>query len=125
MAASTESSPAPAEAYHHKDPHHLATIFAQEYYTFLNKQPSSLHMFYNEKATLTHGHQGRADVTISQGLKASFGILCPPPPLLLQQQVCFHMDPDLFLCSPLPPPLIGHSIQDQRTRSGRLQDHDQ
>ncbi|KAK3827452.1 MAG: hypothetical protein J3Q66DRAFT_718 [Benniella sp.] len=70
MAASTESSPAPAEAYHHRDPHHLATIFAQEYYTFLNKQPSSLHMFYNEKATLTHGHQGRPDVTISQGLKA-------------------------------------------------------
>ncbi|KAF9346895.1 hypothetical protein BGX34_003550 [Mortierella sp. NVP85] len=66
MAASTESSPAPAEAYHHRDPHHLATIFAQEYYTFLNKQPSSLHMFYNEEATLTHGHQGRADAIQSK-----------------------------------------------------------
>jgi hypothetical protein len=33
-------------------------LFVQEYYTFLNKDPSRLHCFYNKKSTLLHGHEG-------------------------------------------------------------------
>ena len=33
-------------------------LFVQEYYTFLNKDPSRLHCFYNKKSFFLHGHEG-------------------------------------------------------------------
>lgn len=77
MAASTAASPTPTGA-HHEDPSNIGRIFAHEYYTFLNKEPSSVHKFYIDNATMTHGHQG-GSVTISQGLKASSENLSPSP----------------------------------------------
>jgi hypothetical protein len=38
-------------------------LFVQEYYTFLNKDPSRLHCFYNKKSTLLHGHEGENAVS--------------------------------------------------------------
>lgn len=35
----------------------------QEYYTFLNKDPSRLHCFYNKKSTFLHGHEGETAVS--------------------------------------------------------------
>ncbi|KAJ1933045.1 hypothetical protein FBU59_006167, partial [Linderina macrospora] len=34
-------------------------MFAQEYYTILNKDPSMLHCFYNAKSMLIHGEEGK------------------------------------------------------------------
>ncbi|KAG0096086.1 hypothetical protein BGZ93_005019 [Podila epicladia] len=36
----------------------VGMMFAHEYYTFLNKEPSRLHCFYNKNSTLSHGLQG-------------------------------------------------------------------
>ncbi|KAI8615958.1 hypothetical protein BC830DRAFT_1120093 [Chytriomyces sp. MP71] len=33
-------------------------LFVQEYYTFLNKEPSKLHCFYNSKSSFIHGTEG-------------------------------------------------------------------
>ncbi|KAG0221644.1 hypothetical protein B0O80DRAFT_426234 [Mortierella sp. GBAus27b] len=62
-----ESANTQPEAF--QDPSQIGTIFAHEYYTFLNKEPSSLHKFYIEHAVMTHGYQG-GTVSTSSGLKA-------------------------------------------------------
>ncbi|KAF9290782.1 hypothetical protein BGZ68_006016 [Mortierella alpina] len=36
----------------------VGSQFAHEYYTFLNKEPSRLHLFYNKNSVLSHGYQG-------------------------------------------------------------------
>ncbi|KAF9217372.1 hypothetical protein BGZ59_004682 [Podila verticillata] len=38
----------------------VGMMFAHEYYTFLNKEPSRLHCFYNKNSTLSHGLQGES-----------------------------------------------------------------
>ncbi|KAF9575491.1 hypothetical protein EC968_002752 [Mortierella alpina] len=37
----------------------VGSQFAHEYYTFLNKEPSRLHLFYNKNSVLSHGYQGK------------------------------------------------------------------
>ncbi|KAG0291305.1 hypothetical protein BGZ96_005298 [Linnemannia gamsii] len=36
----------------------VGVVFAHEFYTFLNKEPSRLHCFYNRNSTMSHGYQG-------------------------------------------------------------------
>lgn len=36
----------------------VGVVFAHEFYTFLNKEPSRLHCFYNKNSTMSHGYQG-------------------------------------------------------------------
>ncbi|KAG0248592.1 hypothetical protein BG011_010120 [Mortierella polycephala] len=36
----------------------IGRIFVHDYYTFLHKEPSRLHLFYNKSSTLSHGTQG-------------------------------------------------------------------
>ncbi|KAF9435188.1 hypothetical protein BGZ76_006750, partial [Entomortierella beljakovae] len=38
--------------------HEVGMMFVHEYYTFLNKEPSRLHCFYNKQSTMSHGIQG-------------------------------------------------------------------
>ncbi|KAF9577436.1 hypothetical protein BGW38_007356, partial [Lunasporangiospora selenospora] len=38
--------------------HEIGLMFVHEYYTFLNKEPSRLHCFYNKESTMSHGVQG-------------------------------------------------------------------
>ncbi|KAI1318201.1 hypothetical protein EDD11_007084 [Mortierella claussenii] len=52
-----------------KDPSEVGLVFAHEYYTFLNKDPSRLHCFYNKISTMSHGVQGE-EVHIYQGQQA-------------------------------------------------------
>jgi hypothetical protein len=42
------------------DPFEVGWLFVQEYYTFLNKDPSKLHCFYNKKSSFLHGHEGES-----------------------------------------------------------------
>ncbi|KAF8923077.1 hypothetical protein BGZ58_003375, partial [Dissophora ornata] len=48
----------------------VGNVFAHDYYTFLNKEPSRLHCFYNKNSTMSHGVQGE-DPEICQGQQAS------------------------------------------------------
>ncbi|KAG0198509.1 hypothetical protein BGX28_008044 [Mortierella sp. GBA30] len=41
-----------------RSPSEVGMVFAHEYYTFLNKDPSRLHLFYNKNSILSHGYQG-------------------------------------------------------------------
>ncbi|KAF9119581.1 hypothetical protein BGX30_003758 [Mortierella sp. GBA39] len=36
----------------------VGVVFAHEFYTFLNKDPTRLHCFYNKHSTMSHGYQG-------------------------------------------------------------------
>ena len=56
----------------------VGSQFAHEYYTFLSKEPSRLHLFYNKNSVLSHGYQGK-DVDVCQGKQASICVV----PLLL------------------------------------------
>ncbi|KAG0308026.1 hypothetical protein BGZ98_009159 [Dissophora globulifera] len=49
-----------------KDPSEVGIFFAHEYYTFLNKEPTRLHLFYNKDSTMSHGVQGEP-TTVSHG----------------------------------------------------------
>ncbi|GJJ77336.1 Ras GTPase-activating protein-binding protein 1 [Entomortierella parvispora] len=40
------------------DSHEVGLMFVHEYYTFLHKEPSRLHCFYNKQSTMSHGIQG-------------------------------------------------------------------
>ncbi|KAI9199254.1 uncharacterized protein BJ171DRAFT_427865, partial [Polychytrium aggregatum] len=40
------------------DSFEVGWLFVQEYYTFLNRDPSRLHCFYNKKSSFIHGHEG-------------------------------------------------------------------
>ncbi|KAI9591686.1 hypothetical protein BDF19DRAFT_454287 [Syncephalis fuscata] len=51
-ATGTQSTSPTAEAYE------IGWMFVQQYYTFLNKEPSRLHCFYNKKSKMIHGHEG-------------------------------------------------------------------
>ena len=53
-----------------KDPSEVGMAFAHEYYTFLSKDPSRLHCFYNKKSAMSHGIQG-GDVETCKGLQVS------------------------------------------------------
>ncbi|KAI8843327.1 hypothetical protein BJ741DRAFT_704569 [Chytriomyces cf. hyalinus JEL632] len=44
-------------------------LFVQEYYTFLNKNPTKLHCFYNSKSSFIHGTEGDSHET-QEGVKA-------------------------------------------------------
>ncbi|KAJ3416495.1 hypothetical protein HDV05_001232 [Chytridiales sp. JEL 0842] len=44
-------------------------LFVQEYYTFLNKEPQKLHLFYNSKSSFIHGTEGETLET-QEGQKA-------------------------------------------------------
>ncbi|ORX99154.1 NTF2-domain-containing protein [Basidiobolus meristosporus CBS 931.73] len=50
--ADTANPPQKIESYE------VGWMFVQEYYTFLNKDPSRLHCFYNKKSTMIHGIEG-------------------------------------------------------------------
>ncbi|KAF9908271.1 hypothetical protein BX616_000200 [Lobosporangium transversale] len=59
MTAAAANAPIPAE---NSAPavasHEVGMMFVHEYYTFLNKEPSRLHCFYNKMSTMSHGTQG-------------------------------------------------------------------
>ncbi|KAG0066446.1 hypothetical protein BGZ89_007263 [Linnemannia elongata] len=59
MAATTSNTSTPANG---EAPsvasHEVGMMFVHEYYTFLNKEPSRLHCFYNKQSTMSHGIQG-------------------------------------------------------------------
>ncbi|KAJ3222365.1 hypothetical protein HDU81_009944, partial [Chytriomyces hyalinus] len=44
-------------------------LFVQEYYTFLNKNPTKLHCFYNSKSSFLHGTEGDS-LDSQEGVKA-------------------------------------------------------
>ncbi|KAI8844464.1 hypothetical protein BJ741DRAFT_543621 [Chytriomyces cf. hyalinus JEL632] len=44
-------------------------LFVQEYYTFLNKNPTKLHCFYNSKSSFLHGTEGDS-LDTQEGVKA-------------------------------------------------------
>ncbi|KAF9948860.1 hypothetical protein BGZ72_009243, partial [Mortierella alpina] len=50
--------------------HEVGMMFVHEYYTFLNKEPSRLHCFYNKQSTMSHGIQGE-DPHVCHGQQAS------------------------------------------------------
>ncbi|KAF9923687.1 hypothetical protein FBU30_006242 [Linnemannia zychae] len=47
----------------------VGVVFAHEYYTFLNKEPSRLHCFYNKDSTMSHGYQGE-QIEVYEGQQA-------------------------------------------------------
>ena len=49
---------------------HVGEVFAHEFYTFLNKEPSRLHCFYNKNSTMSHGYQGET-IQVFNGQQAS------------------------------------------------------
>ncbi|KAI7829604.1 hypothetical protein BC939DRAFT_441212 [Gamsiella multidivaricata] len=58
MTATTANSTAPANGEPAANSHEVGMMFVHEYYTFLNKEPSRLHCFYNKQSTMSHGIQG-------------------------------------------------------------------
>ncbi|KAF9929308.1 hypothetical protein BGZ67_006405, partial [Mortierella alpina] len=54
----TANSSAPANNEGAVASHEVGMMFVHEYYTFLNKEPSRLHCFYNKQSTMSHGIQG-------------------------------------------------------------------
>ncbi|KAF8949867.1 hypothetical protein BGZ52_004530 [Haplosporangium bisporale] len=57
------------------DAQEIGAMFANEYYTFLSKEPARLHCFYSKNSTLSHGFQGEAtEVCVGQqAIKAKIG----------------------------------------------------
>lgn len=52
------------------DAQEIGAIFANEYYTFLSKEPARLHCFYSKDSTLSHGFQGEVtEVCVGQQVK--------------------------------------------------------
>ncbi|RKO93948.1 hypothetical protein BDK51DRAFT_18648, partial [Blyttiomyces helicus] len=49
------------------DSFEVGWLFVQEYYTFLNREPSKLHCFYNKKSCFSHGHEGENNVKLCHG----------------------------------------------------------
>ena len=47
----------------------VGMAFLHEFYTFLNKEPSRLHLFYNKNSTMSHGFQGD-DIETCHGQQA-------------------------------------------------------
>ncbi|KAG0002394.1 hypothetical protein BGZ79_003075 [Entomortierella chlamydospora] len=58
MTSTAPNAPAPASTEPVIDSHQVGMMFVHEYYTFLNKEPSRLHCFYNKQSTMSHGYQG-------------------------------------------------------------------
>ncbi|KAG0339153.1 hypothetical protein BG000_002740 [Podila horticola] len=58
MTAPAANTPATSPNDDAKVAQEVGMMFAHEYYTFLNKEPSRLHCFYNKNSTLSHGLQG-------------------------------------------------------------------
>ncbi|KAF9937923.1 hypothetical protein BGZ67_000695 [Mortierella alpina] len=61
MTAPTATSPTVngAESQPPVDADSVGSQFAHEYYTFLNKEPTRLHLFYNKNSVMSHGYQGK------------------------------------------------------------------
>ncbi|KAF9570054.1 hypothetical protein EC968_002316 [Mortierella alpina] len=57
-ATPTSANSAPANNEGAVASHEVGMMFVHEYYTFLNKEPSRLHCFYNKQSTMSHGTQG-------------------------------------------------------------------
>lgn len=54
------------------DAQEIGAIFANEYYTFLSKEPARLHCFYSKDSTLSHGFQGEdTEVCVGQQVNNS------------------------------------------------------
>ena len=71
MTATTSNAPSPANGEATSvASHEVGMVFVHEYYTFLNKEPSRLHCFYNKQSTMSHGTQGE-DAQICHGQQAS------------------------------------------------------
>ncbi|KAG9319665.1 hypothetical protein KVV02_008139 [Mortierella alpina] len=72
MTAPTATSPTVngAESQPPVDADSVGSQFAHEYYTFLNKEPTRLHLFYNKNSVMSHGYQGK-DVDVCRGQQAS------------------------------------------------------
>ncbi|CAO3568541.1 unnamed protein product [Mortierella alpina] len=75
MTAPADNSPTAngAETRSPVDPDSLGTGFVHEYYTFLNKEPNRLHLFYDKNSVLSHGYQGE-DVDVCRGQQASIPV---------------------------------------------------
>ncbi|KAG0200105.1 hypothetical protein BGX28_006745 [Mortierella sp. GBA30] len=58
MTSAPANTPAPATNEGAVASHEVGMMFVHEYYTFLNKEPSRLHCFYNKQSTMSHGVQG-------------------------------------------------------------------
>ena len=71
MTAPAANAPATSTNDDAKVAQEVGMMFAHEYYTFLNKEPSRLHCFYNKNSTLSHGLQGES-VDVTHGQQASF-----------------------------------------------------
>ncbi|KAG0263141.1 hypothetical protein BG011_009243 [Mortierella polycephala] len=66
MAANTANATAPTAPANDEAAvnfHEVGMMFVHEYYTFLNKDPSRLHCFYNKLSTMSHGIQGEETQT--------------------------------------------------------------
>ncbi|KAG0338441.1 hypothetical protein BG000_003944 [Podila horticola] len=59
-----QAAPAPVDA------QEIGAIFANEYYTFLSKEPARLHCFYSKNSTLSHGFQGEKETQVCVGQQA-------------------------------------------------------
>ncbi|KAF9313794.1 hypothetical protein BG003_004816 [Podila horticola] len=59
-----QAAPAPVNA------QEIGAIFANEYYTFLSKEPARLHCFYSKNSTLSHGFQGEKETEVCVGQQA-------------------------------------------------------
>ncbi|KAG0078350.1 hypothetical protein BGZ93_008558 [Podila epicladia] len=64
MTTVEQAVPAPVDA------KEIGTIFANEYYTFLSKEPARLHCFYSKDSTLSHGFQGEKEAEVCVGQQA-------------------------------------------------------
>ncbi|GJJ79185.1 Ras GTPase-activating protein-binding protein 1 [Entomortierella parvispora] len=56
--ANTPSAPEGASPATSVNPLEVGMAFVHEFYTFLNKEPLRLHLFYKKNSTLSHGFQG-------------------------------------------------------------------
>ncbi|KAF9347074.1 hypothetical protein BGX26_001418, partial [Mortierella sp. AD094] len=73
MTSTAPNASAPANTEPAIDSHQVGMMFVHEYYTFLNKEPSRLHCFYNKQSTMSHGYQGD-DPHVCYGQQASLDI---------------------------------------------------
>ncbi|KAF9323438.1 hypothetical protein BG006_001442 [Podila minutissima] len=64
MTSVEQAAPAPVDA------QEIGAMFANEYYTFLNKEPARLHCFYSKDSTLSHGFQGEKETDVCVGQQA-------------------------------------------------------
>ncbi|KAG0033546.1 hypothetical protein BGZ81_008122 [Podila clonocystis] len=64
MTSVEQAAPAPVDA------QEIGAMFANEYYTFLSKEPARLHCFYSKNSTLSHGFQGEKETEVCVGQQA-------------------------------------------------------